>query len=579
LATHVDFWKEKEMSLENNILVQYKACRENVALALLDEWSILKLSGVDHLSFLQGQTTNDVLSLEDGQGQASAVLDPKAKLISLIYNFRCKDCLYILVPQKRKVALKEHLERYAVMDEVEISQPEFGVMSISGPNSRAYLEATFDQKIEAHALFEHQQLEWQGKGIPLLVHSFTGENGFLIFSKNPQGLINKIDSLGALETLDKKTQDVLRVEAGISIWGQDCGEKTLFPEMNLQMETVSYTKGCFVGQEIVARVKYRGAVNKVLMGIVFDEEAPEDLGDFSVRGQKGGLLTSLSYSPALEKTVALAYVNKKHRAPGTRINLEINDQVYKATVSLLPFYQLKSELEEAEELYYRAMDLFKVSSSQEDIQAEPLLKQAIRKNPKLADAYEVLGVILSRHERYDEAIALMKQLKDINPEEVMAYSNLSLYYMKKGMIPEAEEEKASATLVTFKMAAKERKDRLEVERLEKEKVVEAKRRMVMFEQVLEIDDEDLIANFGLGKAKVDVGDAKDAIPYLLKCIDVKKDYTAAFLQLGLAYMKSNNQAKAIETFENGIECARKSGDMMPGNEMERYLTGIRISRD
>ena len=91
----------------------------------------------------------------------------------------------------------------------------------------------------------------------------------------------------------------------------------------------------------------------------------------------------------------MAYINKKYRAPQTRMNLEIDDKNFKATTALLPFYQLRSEIEEAEELYYKAMDLFKDSSEEDDIKAEPILRQAIRKNPKMADAYETLGVILS----------------------------------------------------------------------------------------------------------------------------------------------------------------------------------------
>lgn len=528
---------------------------------------------------MQGQTTNDVLALEDGQGHASAILDPKAKVISLIYNFRCKGCLYMLVPSECQEIVAEHLKKYAVMDDVEISQPNFGVLSFSGPNTRKHLEGVFSQELKPHALFEHQQLDWNGVGIPLLELSFTGENGFLIFAQDAKELLAKIDPEDSLVKLGNEAKEVLRIEAGQPKWLIDFNEKTLFPEMNLQTGTVSYTKGCFVGQEIVARVKYRGAVNKCLMGLIFDDSFPDASGDFAVRGQKGGVIQSICYSPYLKKNVALAYINKKHRAPGTRLNVEVGETSYKAMTSLLPLYQLKSELEEAEDLYFQAMDLFKESSDEDDIKVEPILREAIRKNPKMADAYETLGVILSRHERFDEAIALMKQLKEINPDEVMAYSNLSLYYMKKGMIPEAEEEKAAATTVTFKIAAKERKQRLEVEKLEKEKAEEARRRMGMFEQVLEIDPDDLIANFGLGKALLDSGKSEDAIPYLEKCLSVKKDYTAAFLHLGQALMKSGNQAQAKEIFKNGIECAQISGDMMPGNEMERLLADLHSSLD
>ena len=97
----------------------------------------------------------------------------------------------------------------------------------------------------------------------------------------------------------------------------------------------------------------------------------------------------------------------------------------------------------------------------------------------------------------------------------------------------------------------------------------------MFMQVLEIDPEDLIANFGMGKALVESGRNEEAIKYLQKCLDVKKDYTVAYLQLGLAYKNSGNQAQAKEVFKSGIDCAIKLGDLMPKNEMQRHLEELK----
>ena len=111
--------------------------------------------------------------------------------------------------------------------------------------------------------------------------------------------------------------------------------------------------------------------------------------------------------------------------------------------------------------------------------------------------------------------------------------------------------------------------------MEKAKKEEAVSRLKMFEQVLEIDENDLIANFGMGKALLDSGRAEEAVKYLKKCIDVKKDYSAAYLQLGKAYIKANNQAQAEKIFKAGIERATENGDLMPKNEMERHLEDIR----
>ena len=142
------------------------------------------------------------------------------------------------------------------------------------------------------------------------------------------------------------------------------------------------------------------------------------------------------------------------------------------------------------------------------------------------------------------------------------------------MITEAEDEKTAATMATFRKAANDRQDRIAEKKVLQQKSIETKKRMGMFEQVLEIDADDLVANFGLGKSYVDLNEADKAIPFLEKCLVVKKDYTVAYLQLGLAYQQSDLQAQAIDIFKRGIICATEKGDLMPKSEMERQLARL-----
>ena len=565
------------LKLSEKDIEKYFTCRNDLSAQILKDKSLLRFKGEDHLTFLQGQTSNDILSLKDGEGQASAILDPKGKPRTIATVYRCHDSVYMTLPKDVASDIEEHLNKYIIMDDAEVESIGMEQLYVSGPNCRAYLEKFFDCELRPRDLYEHQQLAWNDRTIPLALDSLNGETGFLFFVSNAEDFYNELNEFKPLVLLGEGIQEVMRIEAGQLKFGQDLDTATLFPETNLQTEAVSFTKGCFVGQEIVARVKYRGSVNKAMMGIIFEENAPAQAVDFSVRGQKAGRMTSLCYSQFLGKNIALAYVNRNYRTPGNRINLETEEGVFKAQVVHLPFYQRKSELEEAENLFHKALEIFSESQNDQDEIVEPMLKDAIRKNPKMADAYETLGVLLSRHERYDEAIEIMKRLKEIKPDEVMAYSNLSLFYMKKGMIQEAEDEKAAATAASFKKAANDRKQRLEAEKQQKQQEEEAKARLGMFEQVLEIDPDDLVANFGIGKALLDSGKPEEAIKYLQKCLDVKKDYTVAYLQLGLALTKANNCAEAIKIYEAGIECAISNGDLMPKSEMERHLEVLKKS--
>ena len=110
-------------------------------------------------------------------------------------------------------------------------------------------------------------------------------------------------------------------------------------------------------------------------------------------------------------------------------------------------------MEDVKVLYRRALDFFADSRLEE---ASRLLQKALELDPKFADAYEALGIVCSRMDRLDEAIGCMDKLLEIDPDSVMAHTNLSVFYMKKGMKEKAEEEKAKATIATFQKMAKEK---------------------------------------------------------------------------------------------------------------------------
>src|SRR5690606_18479705 len=128
-----------------------------------------------------------------------------------------------------------------------------------------------------------------------------------------------------------------------------------------------------------------------------------------------------------------------------------------------------------------------------------LLQTAIALDPRFADAYEALGVIYGRHERFEEAISLMKQLAEIDPASIMAHTNMSLYLMRLGRIEEAEEAKSNATVKTFENLGKQARAKEEWQEAQQKKQAELKRRESMFLEVLELDPDDIFALFGLAE--------------------------------------------------------------------------------
>src|SRR5690606_9180746 len=139
--------------------------------------------------------------------------------------------------------------------------------------------------------------------------------------------------------------------------------------------------------------------------------------------------------------------------------------------------------EKAKELFDRAIELFQKDQEEEAIE---LLELTISIDPTFEDAYESLGVIFGRHEKFERAIELMQKLSHVNPKSVMAHTNMSLYYMRLGNIEEAEKQKAEATIKTFEYYGDEAKGKEEEKKREEQRLVERNRREEMFKQVLEI---------------------------------------------------------------------------------------------
>lgn len=146
--------------------------------------------------------------------------------------------------------------------------------------------------------------------------------------------------------------------------------------------------------------------------------------------------------------------------------------------------------------------------------------------------------------------------------------------MKLGRIEEAEEEKAQATVKSFSQFGKEAQTKREQEEKKIAEEAELDRRMGMFKEVLGIDPEDELANYGLADVYYHKGQYQDSIPLLEKVLIVNEKYSVAYLLLGKAYLKEGELSKAKNIFEKGIVVASSQGDLMPANEMQSKLLEI-----
>lgn len=545
------------------------------------DYGLIEIYGKDAPRFLQSQTTNDVLKLGELSGQLSCLLDRKAHVRAFFHLFRRHDSFRIVAELTQIAAILEQFEQYKFNEAVEVLDLSGtgGFIGIQGPHVLKLIGKANSAEKQPSAWIEHDVADLKLWGVP--VHAFritvTGEKGYFLWIAKSQ-LAEFEKSVEATCTqlgfarLGDEVLKIARIEAGLPRLGIDFADENLLPETGLEEEAASYTKGCFLGQEVLARVKSHGSPSRALVGLIFATRIKNELPLSSallVDGDQAASIRSNGFSPTLNASICLAFVKREYRVPGKRLLGELNGEPVDATVTLLPFYKPEPNDVKARRLYGKALSLFpKESDDLVESESVLALRDCLMLDPSFEDAYEVLGVVLSRRSQLDEAISLMKRLAEINPDSVMAHTNLSVFYVQQGKKEEAEEEKAISMSIRMRLAAREVSLAQKDEEEKRKKREETFERMEMFKQVLAIDAEDELANYGMGSCLAELEQFAEAVPLLLKSISMKPINSLAYFALASCYEGLGNRKEAVEILEKGIEVASKRGDMTPLRQMQ-----------
>src|SRR5262245_57382161 len=333
-----------------NPAAEYAAVRSAVGLIDLAYSGLLQVTGPDRLSFLQGMLSNDLRDLRPFTGQYATLLTQQGKVIAAVRVLCAMNSFYLDFLEVLKEKIVAHLNRYLVADEVEIADRsnEYATLSIQGPQSEALLGQLVGQaELPAHAL-QHAMANVDGTAICIVHASHTGENGFDLIGPtvNLPNIAQKLTETGkqfSAAWVGEEAQNILRIEAGIPRYGVDFTEDNLLLEVGLH-DAVSFTKGCYLGQEVVERIRSRGHVNKKLVGLSLDGQKSASPRDVILFGAKPvGTITSSVHSPALGKPIALGYVNKECWNPDTSLTINHNGISIVAKVTNLPFVRFQQE--------------------------------------------------------------------------------------------------------------------------------------------------------------------------------------------------------------------------------------------
>lgn len=579
-----------QTKLAENVVIT----RSRGGIAKLDDLAIIRVAGEDATTYLQGRTSNDVNALSPGQGQLTSLLHRKGHVLALFSLHKVSRdgaTEYLIVCDRTQAErILQELETYLFRERVQFGDVSslYRVWTVQGSLSPSVLREcgwSGDLPDEHSCHFDEKTARYT------INKTLSGENGFvLLLPENDNTEAQEEELRGAadragLARLTPIDLETLRIEAGIPLFGREVSEQFLLPETALESVAASYNKGCFQGQEVLARIKTYGAPKQALVGLIFRTEVEREFPRDSlmvINGQEVGVIKSNVFSPSRNCHVALTYIAREYRIPGMQMSFRVvpagtavqdaQDPIYDAVVAFLPLYTPESNKERARRLYDAALAEFANGSEAKSIE---MLRHVVECDPHFADAYESLGVILSRQNQLDEAIALMHRLAELDPKCIMAHANLSLYYMQLNEIEKAEEEKAIAMSIRMSQIAREVVSKKKEDEERQQKAAVAQERIEMFQQVLNIDEHDLLANYGMGSALADLGKPAEAVPFLAKAIQVKPGHTVAWLALGKAFEDLADIDRAIQTYEQGIATAAKRGDITPMNEMKARMEELR----
>ena len=305
----------------------------------------LTISGKDHLKLLQGMLTNDMVKLEAGSGNHAIALNVKGRMLADIRAFKFEDFMLFDTEPDLQSALAEHLNKFKLSYRAEIkdSTLDYNHFHICGPGSGELLNEVFGLDTKKLKEYDSKTVEFNNTELFILKINRTGETGFDLIAETEPGsavfreLLMRGEAAG-LKPFGRTAFNSMRIEAGIPIHGIDMDENTIPIEAGL-WDALDFEKGCYIGQEVIARIKWRGRVNWHLVGLEIAENPIITVGSKIFNDNKEiGRITSTTFSKTLGKTVALGYIRREFREQGQSVLINSGENSYlNATVCELPF--------------------------------------------------------------------------------------------------------------------------------------------------------------------------------------------------------------------------------------------------
>jgi folate-binding protein YgfZ len=309
----------------------YQAARNTAALAEKDWFGLLRLTGADRVSWLQGMVTNDVQRLAPGQGCYAAHLNAQGRIVGHMVIVVAEDEIWLSLERASISKVHAAFDKLLIMEDVQITDmsDKYVILSIIGPKASPVIESWLDEPLSLDTLYTHRTF-----GDSRVLVSDIGYD-IWIPSSRADKVLRALAQTGAT-AIDHGTWDVLRTEAGIPVYGVDIDETTTLPELGER--GINYEKGCYIGQEVVAKIKYIGHVNRRFVGfVVSGSHVPDLKSPIRKEGKEIGYATTTLFSPGLNAPIGLGFVARAGCAIGSEVEILSEGKSLPARIVDLPF--------------------------------------------------------------------------------------------------------------------------------------------------------------------------------------------------------------------------------------------------
>ncbi|MGC1685137.1 MAG: aminomethyltransferase family protein, partial [Candidatus Acidiferrales bacterium] len=303
-------------TLEN----EYRFARETSALVNKNYRAFLYLTGPDRERYLNAILTNDVREAATGRGVPSLLLNPQGHVLAELEIYSLGDRHLVVSYQMIRERLIEALDRYIIMDDVAIEDATdtLAVLGVEGPKSADVLRAADGRELESFAELELRDANIGGIPVRVVRRSPGGVPGFECIVERAgveslwDALLEAVLAAGG-GPIGYDALNTLRLEAGLPWFGYDFDENVIPHEARLETSHISFSKGCYTGQEIVERVRSRGHVNRMRVGLEFSGGSiPERGAKLAADGKEVGHVTRAGFSPALGRGIGMGYLRREH---------------------------------------------------------------------------------------------------------------------------------------------------------------------------------------------------------------------------------------------------------------------------